>query len=805
MPRSPTTAGTAHIPPFGVMSRMLDDNKTSPGLHGRYPPSGSRQVILLPNLDVTAPVIGGIRRMRLRGLGDDESALPEMARLTIKQPQAQRKSLAVRLRSHDAWNVRFYGSNGGSDLEQVLGPRAGSAEPPAHYPVPTGNGRTELRGEAVTLRGAPSLMAARPSLQSGTSLDPYLGTELEIALVHEDPAGESVDTASERLTIAPCLLLSNLQPVERIYVTYLRDDTEDIPGSHPFIADLAECLRDIFRGQPDPVGTISVSGEHIEWTHGDTGLLEIIDSARYNDIWVQDAFELGYCRAPQGWTHIAVQSPRAEPLHAWVRDELPGPALGLFAELAEQQPMDSIEYAGNLEVSQAVTIETGELDAGLAGDAVPKHPRAPFGKILLGEGRLFAFALPPALTPDRIEAQREELAEAFAANRFALEPSWQISPGPNSEEWYVTDTPRGYTGLRRTFQIRADDGRLLVHYVRSIPGPARRFLEAQGIQPTLPLDVSWLNTGHVDEVMTLVPSADNGFRMVMASSKLALDLLDAAQTVAASDPDVLLTDMFRGRPDLNSRLKIRDARMTITEVLTETERTNRDIHFKKLIPIEQRLVDGLNLDDNAIVHLPVLFEALPEVPSKRLGMVTSDRAGAVTIVRTTAKTPNLVNMLVLGTDLILPRPEGPRMNRTGVVRALARMTTEPLPPHFLEALEDHWYWAERGRTLAWLASTFGVTPEIIARDPANRHVFEKTNATRDRWTRIRIPEDGIDLFEAYTVATLRPLGLRPRFVDAWSPYHIAEGGVHCATNVMRLPPEAAEGYQGTEWWDEESS
>jgi hypothetical protein len=68
---------------------------------------------------------------------------------------------------------------------------------------------------------------------------------------------------------------------------------------------------------------------------------------------------------------------------------------------------------------------------------------------------------------------------------------------------------------------------------------------------------------------------------------------------------------------------------------------------------------------------------------------------------------------------------------------------------------------------------------------ANPGVFASDGslAVKD-WTPVRIPEDTVDLFEAYTWAVLTPSGATPHFVDSWY-YHTHSGGIHCGTNALR--------------------
>ncbi len=50
-----------------------------------------------------------------------------------------------------------------------------------------------------------------------------------------------------------------------------------------------------------------------------------------------------------------------------------------------------------------------------------------------------------------------------------------------------------------------------------------------------------------------------------------------------------------------------------------------------------------------------------------------------------------------------------------------------------------------------------------------------------------IPEDSVDIVEAYTKSVLGRAGRTVPFVDDWF-YHSVQGDVHCATNVLRTPP-----------------
>ncbi len=70
---------------------------------------------------------------------------------------------------------------------------------------------------------------------------------------------------------------------------------------------------------------------------------------------------------------------------------------------------------------------------------------------------------------------------------------------------------------------------------------------------------------------------------------------------------------------------------------------------------------------------------------------------------------------------------------------------------------------------------------------ANPGVFnQQGEIIAKQWTRLTIPENTVDIFELYTHLALSMLGASVHWVDSWY-YHILDGGLHCATNVLRSP------------------
>ncbi|GAB4468391.1 MAG: hypothetical protein OHK0029_40750 [Armatimonadaceae bacterium] len=181
------------------------------------------------------------------------------------------------------------------------------------------------------------------------------------------------------------------------------------------------------------------------------------------------------------------------------------------------------------------------------------------------------------------------------------------------------------------------------------------FLEQQTVQgPPLFLDVSWLTIGHVDELINFVPAPDRkGFRALLPSPALALRLLEEAIRTGHGDSRI-----FSGRKseisaqNLRSKIGLSEETATITAALARTRTT---------------LHDELGLEDADIVELPALFQD---------GL---------------AVLPNPVNSLVLGKTVLIPAPEGPKINGADLFQKAIRERLEPLGLrlHFMDIWEPY--------------------------------------------------------------------------------------------------------------------
>lgn len=511
-------------------------------------------------------------------------------------------------------------------------------------------------------------------------------------------------------TIAPFILLSNLQPVETVYVNYHPASN----GNHDFVYDLAEALSQAFGSNValpsnsstpfDPSRPPNYTGSGA--SRPNTDHLYIIDGTTYNfDQWVQDQFEMGYCIAPHRRMHMVFHCKRGGgPLANFVRRELCGSEMALFDEISG--PGDSLNFGGNLEVSPPVGSPTPAISRNAAGPAIPEQPESPFGKILVGDS----------------------------------------SSSP----------------IHRDF---------------------RNFLQAQKVQPYVPINTSWLEVAHIDEIISFVPtSSGKGFKLLIASVYVAHKLLRYARQISPS----LRTNLFRGK-EWDSRsipdgaMGSVNAEISVDNLLSRAYTANERIRTTRLIPIEIRLKRVLDLDRSDIIRIPVYFD--PKPPGNP----------------TFAFTPGMVNMLVVNNHVMVAKPFGPRLRQQDAERILRdKLHISTVTPGRLGPLVGHFHWAKPSDLLANIATLYGVTEAAILAHPRNTGL---TSGTIPNWRKIWIPEANVDLFEAYVYVVLEDVGIHVHFIDDWDTYHRMEGEVHCATNVKRTPPETASGYSGPYWWD----
>lgn len=193
--------------------------------------------------------------------------------------------------------------------------------------------------------------------------------------------------------------------------------------------------------------------------------------------------------------------------------------------------------------------------------------------------------------------------------------------------------------------------------VRAMHPDVIRFLEAQGMQaPVLWLDTSWLVIGHVDEMVSWVPSrVGSPYRMLVPSPRLALEILAQAEKDA---PGGLLnrgTKRDGDAPGENER--------PVAEALNDkTLRSVQEFAQGKIDGVRRVLIEELGIAEADIIEIPVLFNQ------------SSDRFAG----RCDAWTPNMVNSLLVGTTFIVPDPHGPLVNGKDVLFEAVKDRLEPI-------------------------------------------------------------------------------------------------------------------------------
>ena len=175
-------------------------------------------------------------------------------------------------------------------------------------------------------------------------------------------------------------------------------------------------------------------------------------------------------------------------------------------------------------------------------------------------------------------------------------------------------------------------GRLVVG--STLQSNAKVFLKAQKIQTDngnlIELPTDWLQTGHVDEVMTFVP-VGSGFKVLVADLQLAIDLLRTNQTSETEGG-------FATRAQILATYDANSNRVAAINSYLATVRAN--------------LAQGLGLNQNDFIRVPVPF----------------------TVVANQAQTvlPNMMNMIVVKNAastrrILMPEPYfDPFFNDIGV-------------------------------------------------------------------------------------------------------------------------------------------
>ncbi|XP_068097789.1 protein-arginine deiminase type-1-like [Hyperolius riggenbachi] len=174
------------------------------------------------------------------------------------------------------------------------------------------------------------------------------------------------------------------------------------------------------------------------------------------------------------------------------------------------------------------------------------------------------------------------------------------------------------------------------------------FLKAQEVQSPVFLYSTWLYVGHIDEFMSFVPAADRkGFRLLLASPKVCLDLFRQKQKEGHGK-----AVMFEGA----------DTKKYTIDAILDDEKIVSSCEFaQECIDINRnRLKKELGLTEAEIIDIPTIYKC------------NSPKEEAEAFF------PNMVNMLVLGNQLGIPKPFGPKINGKCCLEEMARSLLQPL-------------------------------------------------------------------------------------------------------------------------------
>ncbi|XP_057600376.1 protein-arginine deiminase type-1 [Hippopotamus amphibius kiboko] len=175
----------------------------------------------------------------------------------------------------------------------------------------------------------------------------------------------------------------------------------------------------------------------------------------------------------------------------------------------------------------------------------------------------------------------------------------------------------------------------------------RDFLQAQQVQAPVELYSDWLSVGHVDEFLSFVPTSDQkGFRLLLASPSACLKLFQEKKEEGYGE-----AVQFDG---LKHQVK-----RSINEMLADRRLWNDNLYAQRCIDWNREVMKReLGLTERDIVDIPQLF------------FLSSSYAEAFF--------PDMVNMVVLGKYLGIPKPFGPIINGRCCLEEKVRSLLEPL-------------------------------------------------------------------------------------------------------------------------------
>ncbi|XP_076421678.1 protein-arginine deiminase type-4 isoform X1 [Peromyscus maniculatus bairdii] len=181
------------------------------------------------------------------------------------------------------------------------------------------------------------------------------------------------------------------------------------------------------------------------------------------------------------------------------------------------------------------------------------------------------------------------------------------------------------------------------------------FLCAQQVQAPVRLFSDWLFVGHIDEFLSFVPAPDRqqGFRLLISSPRACYQLFQEQQSQGHGE-----APLFEG---------IKRKKQTINDILSSKKLRDQNAYVESCIDWNRVVLKReLGLVEGDIIDIPQLFR------------LVGNSGGNP---KAEAFFPNMVNMLVLGKHLGIPKPFGPLINGRCCLEEKVRSLLEPLGLH----------------------------------------------------------------------------------------------------------------------------
>ncbi|XP_077007222.1 protein-arginine deiminase type-4 isoform X2 [Tamandua tetradactyla] len=190
------------------------------------------------------------------------------------------------------------------------------------------------------------------------------------------------------------------------------------------------------------------------------------------------------------------------------------------------------------------------------------------------------------------------------------------------------------------------------------------FLGAQQVQAPVKLYSDWLFVGHVDEFLSFVPAPDRkGFRLLLASPRSCYKLFQQQQQEGHGE-----ALLFEG---------IKRKKQKIKDILSNKTLQKENSYVESCIDWNREVLKReLGLEEGDIIDLPQLFRI---------------KENSRKLLKAEALFPNMVNMLVLGKHLGIPKPFGPIIHGRCCLEEEVRSLLEPLGLHctFIDDFYDY--------------------------------------------------------------------------------------------------------------------